>query len=674
MATDYAKALKDYGWNNLISAIQSDPGWQHANSTERGAGNYAVNIPGIGPVTLDNNGRINALDTESEAAYRRTGNAPVYNTIWDGFNPKTGAYNGSDPGTYQVSHNGGGGLGWIPAIGAMIMTAGAASGAMGGGAAAGAGAGAAEGAGAGLGAAATEGGALGSGLSLGSGGVTGITGTAGAGGFGAGAGTGLGFTAGGASSGALGSLGAGSFAGEGLAGLGGLAGGAGLAGATGTGGGSLGAGFQATGGTGFNSTGGLGFSTSGSSPGALGSLGTGSFGSEGLAGAGAVTGGSGGANSLLGKATDLLGSKAGSALLGGLSGAFGGASKAGDQTSTTRQEIDPRMAAILYGANGNDGFLSRVLAESQKPQNGGITAYGQGIDAYLGHSGVNDFQNTLRAAANLRDNQVSVPQMQAAQMQAAQINAPSQNGTNLAPAYQDFIYGQPGNNPYLTGAIQKGINQSANAFQNQLSDVTKNLTQNILPSIRSGAVVSGSYGGNREALAQGKALDSFNTQVGRALTQFGQGNTDAAVAAQAGAYDADRSRALSAMSGLSGNQYGVATQNAGFQQQASMANQSALNQAAQANLQSQLGTNQLNSQRLQSGINATSGLLGQAVGYGQDQDAYGMARLGKTSQLLSPYTGLGSSTTQTQPLYENKMNNVLGGISTGLGLYNMFNK
>lgn len=157
MALDYASLLKNYGWDNLIKAIQSNPKWQAAYNNDRPTDNIAVDIPGIGPVTIDGNGRINALDMASEDAYRKTGNAPVYNTIWDGLNHETGLYNpDSAPSTYQVSH-GGISPDTLGMLMATVVTAGAASGALGGaGAAEGAGAGlggagAAEGAGAGLG-------------------------------------------------------------------------------------------------------------------------------------------------------------------------------------------------------------------------------------------------------------------------------------------------------------------------------------------------------------------------------------------------------------------------------------------------------------------------------------------------------------------------------------------
>lgn len=363
---------------------------------------------------------------------------------------------------------------------------------------------------------------------------------------------------------------------------------------------------------------------------------------------------------------------------------------------------------------------------------------------------------------------MTAAQAGAAQMEAARTEAPGQNNISLAPAYQDMVYGAPGANPFLTGAIQGGINQSSNAFGNMLTSATRNLTENVLPTIRSGARASGSYGGNREGLAQGKALDTFNTQIGQAATQFGQHNTDAAVGAQAGAYDADRSRALSAMSGLGAQQYGVASQDAGFKQQANLTNATFQQQAAQANadriqqansisygglldaartnagfqqqgnaatfdaaqtnarqnssqqqqanatnygglldaartnsgyaqdtnrinyaggmavdqanagfqqganqsnIQSQLGTNGLNSANTQSGIGALGGLLSTAYGAGQNQDAYALNQAGRVNSLITPYLGVNGSSTTTQPLYENRTGNMLAGATAGLGLY-----
>lgn len=429
------------------------------------------------------------------------------------------------------------------------------------------------------------------------------------------------------------------------------------------------------------------------------SAGTGGYllpGYEAMASAGAAANGAaaGGmwdtVSNLGGKAVDALGTKGLGALAGAAAGAIGGTSKAGDQTVTTRQEIDPRMAQILYGSQGNNGFLSQITGSLNTPQAAGMQNFGSGMDSYLGNWGTDNFMRSQQAAQRLQSSNINAPTMSAASvanvpgMNAAQVQAPSQNNLNLQPAYQDMVYGQAGNNPYLTGAIGKGINQSNNAFGNYLTDATKS-TQDMLGSIRGGAIINGAMGSSRQGIAEGNAMNDFTKNITRAATQFGQNNTDAAVAAQAGAYDADRNRALSAMSGLGAQQYGVAQQNAQMQQQANQTNyqgglQTALTNAgfqqqANANNQSsQLGTNQLNSANQLGGINASSGLLNSAYNMGTNQDSYNLNKVGKVGGLLAPFTGLGGSSTQTQPLYENKTNSILGGALMGSQMLGGFGK
>jgi hypothetical protein len=91
MSIDYAKALKDYGWDKLTAALDAG-----RFTDEHHDGYSEANIPGIGTVTRDPNGTVLFMDPESRAAYAATGNAPVYNYI------------GSPDGwsKYQVSHGG----------------------------------------------------------------------------------------------------------------------------------------------------------------------------------------------------------------------------------------------------------------------------------------------------------------------------------------------------------------------------------------------------------------------------------------------------------------------------------------------------------------------------------------------------------------------------------------
>lgn len=412
-------------------------------------------------------------------------------------------------------------------------------------------------------------------------------------------------------------------------------------------------GLANTAGSASGSSGGLTGGAGASGAGEAGGVGTGvTSGAAGgsAGGAAAATGGNGMWSTLLDKGLDFATSKAGSTILGGLLGGFGSSSPS-SQTVTSRQEIDPRMASILYGNGTNDtGLLGRITGLLDTPQKAGMANFGLQTDNFLNSDGFKTLQGSLGAATSLQNSNLGAPVRGA----AAQVQAPSQNDINLAPAYQDMVYGAPGSNPYLTGAIQKGINQSSNAFGNMLTDATRNLTQSILPNIRSGAIVNGAMGGSRQGIAEGNAINDFSTQIGRAMSQFGQNNTDAAVAAQSGAYDTDRNRALSAMLGLGAQQYGVATTNAQLQQQQNLANQ-----------QAELATNALNSQNRIAGIGASQGLLGSMYGYGSNNDAYAGNKVGQVAGLLSNYTGLGASSSTTSPLYQNTGAGILGGALLG---------
>lgn len=348
----------------------------------------------------------------------------------------------------------------------------------------------------------------------------------------------------------------------------------------------------------------------------------------------AATSGGGAMDGLIGKGLDFATSKGGSALIGGLLGGLG--SRGPDSmTATSGTQLDPRMDPLIYGQ-----FLPQVMANLGRPQNAGIGNFGLQTDNFLGSDGFKTLQGSLGAATSLQNSNITAPQIQ----------APSQNNIDLAPAYNRMINGNPAENPYLTGAIQGGINQSNYAFGNYLGDATK-AVQDQLASIRGGAIVNGAMGGSRQGIAEGRALGDFGQNITRAATQFGQHNTDAAVGAQAGSFESGQNRTLSALTNLGGQQYGVATGNA----------------------QLQADTNRVNSGNQIAGINATSGLLGQLYGIGTNNDAYAGQKLAQTSGLLSPYTGLGSTQTQTTPLYNNPAAGILGGALGGAGLWSMYN-
>lgn len=367
-----------------------------------------------------------------------------------------------------------------------------------------------------------------------------------------------------------------------------------------------------------------------------------------------------------------------------------------------RTQTNPASDFVTDG-----GLLGRYQGLLDMPQSDAMRNFGNASGQFLSDNGMTDM-NAIRQTSHGLLGGLNAPQSAAPQMirpdggqmiwnRGETVNAPSQNGIDLSGSYNSLVNGPAGANPYLTGAIQKGINQSSNAFGNMIQDA-KSATQDVLGNIRGGAVIAGGYGGSRQGIAEGRAIESMNTQLGRAASQFGQNNTDAAVAAQAGAYDADRNRQLAATQGLGAQQYGVASQNAQLAQQANMANQALgtnmsqfaaqQGQAAQLanaqlgqqnnqfNAQMQQQNNALNTNRAQTGMAGLSGLLGQAYQQAGNQDNYLINRAQQVNGLLSPYLNK-TAVPQAAPTYANSSSAGLGGALMGMqlgqGLMSMFN-
>ena len=253
-----------------------------------------------------------------------------------------------------------------------------------------------------------------------------------------------------------------------------------------------------------------------------------------------------------------------------------------------------------------------------------------------------------------------VAQAQAAQVGAPQsvaagaINAPSQNTLDLKNAYNEMIYGDPGRNPFLIGAIQKGINQSRNAFGDLIQDGSQ-AVQDALGSIRGGAIASGQYGGSRQGLAEARTIGDLSKNLTRAAERFGQGTTDSAVAAQAGQYNQDIGNRLSAMTSLSGQQYGVASQNAQLGQQAALANAQMAQQAQMQNAQNQQQTSMFNAGN-QTGANQAQFGANQQTNLANMGAANDMSRFNATNQQATNQQAYGGLLSANQQNAQNQQN------------------
>lgn len=417
-------------------------------------------------------------------------------------------------------------------------------------------------------------------------------------------------------------------------------------------------------------------------------------------------------SSILGAAAPVVGGifggPAGAAIGGLLGGAVsGGSQQSGSTTATQQQQLDPRMQAILYGdgAAANKGLLSQITGLQGQPQTPGMAGFGGNIDSYMKDYAGQNLPLMQNAATRLTNGAISAPRVDtalaqygerasAAQANAAGINAPAQNNLNLSGAYDKMINGDAGANPYLTKALQSGVDQTNASYQKNQADLTNNLQRNVLPGIRSNSVLAGQYGGSRQGIAEGNAIGDYTNQLSNSNLQLGLANSANTTGAQAQAFNQGQDRSLAALNNLSGQQYGVAQQNAQMQQQANLANagfQQAANsqnssnaqqmnltnagfqqQSGLANQQAQMGTNQLNSANTATGAGISAGLLGQAYNMGTANDAYDRTKTGQVAGLLAPFTGLGGSSTSTQPYYTNPVGNALGGAAGALGMYNSY--
>lgn len=383
----------------------------------------------------------------------------------------------------------------------------------------------------------------------------------------------------------------------------------------------------------------------------------------------------------------------GSAAVGAAGSYLSSKNAAKNQSSSTQQQLDPRIQSMLFGDNSN-GLLSRYQGLLDKGPSAAANQYASDSGNYLSQYGGQDM-NAARDAAYKAMGGNAAPSVQATGTGAGlnayatgnMVQAPGQNNMDLSGSYDRFINGKPGENPFLDQSINGAIAQNRLGFQQLQSDATENLMENVMPSIRSNSVLAGQYGGSRQGIAEGNAIGQLGKEMARATSAFGQNATNAAVNAKAGAYETDSNRALSATQGLGAQQYGVASQNAQTKNQAEFMNVGNLfdlgkyNAGLQQNnnqfnagltQQGQLATNAQNNGSLLAGAGLLGGLTGQASSTVNASDNAELARAQGVNGLLAPYMSANQSSTNTQPLYQNTGANILGGAAAGLGLYNQF--
>lgn len=210
----------------------------------------------------------------------------------------------------------------------------------------------------------------------------------------------------------------------------------------------------------------------------------------------------------------------------------------------------------------------------------------------------------------------------------------------------------PNPNPYLQGQADQIA-----------SNLNQNLQTNIMPNINSGAIAAGGFGGSRQGIAQGLGIGQTQNAIGNAQSNlyYNAYNTDQQInaqqsmqSAQLAAQQAMQKSQLEAQERMNNanlglgyfngtNSYNLGLGNLGLGNKT--ADQSFYTAQRGQDLQ-QLG---LGAQLAQQG---NSGLAGQGtqlwnLGLGQQQAP--QQQMQWYQQMLSPFTGLGGSRTESTP-------------------------
>lgn len=99
----------------------------------------------------------------------------------------------------------------------------------------------------------------------------------------------------------------------------------------------------------------------------------------------------------------------------------------------------------------------------------------------------------------------------------------TQGALDPTAAYKSLLSGQS-NNPNIQAMADAATQAQKQTYQRQADDANTNLTQSVLPAIRSGAVSSGGYGGSRQGIAEGLAASQVQKDNDRNATDLSEAN------------------------------------------------------------------------------------------------------------------------------------------------------
>jgi hypothetical protein len=316
------------------------------------------------------------------------------------------------------------------------------------------------------------------------------------------------------------------------------------------------------------------------------------------------------------------------------------------------------------------------------------------------------FQSVDPSGFNVQPGAINPAQMGFAQVEGS--------GINSNPAIYNALYGN-GMSPYLDSMANDLVSKTQQAWGDTSRGMWENLQESQLPQIEDLFQSAGQLGSSRNALLSGQAIGRTNDALAREYGDMSTNLQGQLSNLYGGVYENAQNRSASLASQLAGlgtqerlSQANLIQQmlgaNAGFSQEAGLANLSALMQAQLANQGTGLSASLANQnagleasgidmQKLLTQMQAGQMLPGianfpmaqstaQLASYmpmlSEEQSLYDLARqqyyesaaspwnlLSQYSSLINPAANMGSTGSTTQPTYSNPLSGAMGGALGG---------
>jgi hypothetical protein len=353
--------------------------------------------------------------------------------------------------------------------------------------------------------------------------------------------------------------------------------------------------------------------------------------------------------------------------------------------------LTPQQLAIQAGNDANlasrDGTMSGLYNSA--------TALGNKISGGAYDTNYGPVANAGLTNAGLTNAGLTNAELTTNNFRQSMSDMGSMDPTN---AMANVLKGDPTNNPYLAKMNQANVNTAMRGY----NDAIQNVNQQVMPGINNDAFAAGQYGGSRQGIAQGLALqgmdrsardlgiaamDSGNQLYGSAFQNAQNNQAQAAnqmtgYGLQNGQFNASEANDISKFNAGQAND--ISKFNAGNANDVSKFNagNAIQNNQFNANLGLQNNTQQMLQQAQNMG-NATTGnelnntaatrlFAGQDQTYASKMNSANLAQQQQQDMLnmllgaYSPGANLGGSTTATTPYYDNTLGNI-GGMAAGAG-------